>query len=110
MRHVSEEALEQYVLLHLSKNDSDAIAEHLVNCAKCRKRLARTQEFLCLVRKTLEPTSASAPPVCSYVSPSPIRWCPPAKPPTGGAKEALAAQSFHPSQVFISYFFLDSSD
>jgi hypothetical protein len=63
MRHVTEDALEQYVLLHLSEPEVDEIEKHVVSCGRCKNQLASTKAFIDALRDVkgmFEPTSPSS--------------------------------------------------
>jgi hypothetical protein len=73
MLHVTEDALEEYVLLHLSEHEADAIEKHVFSCAKCRRRLTSTKEFIRDIRTNLGGTLGPRPAVRKRVVVLPIR-------------------------------------
>jgi anti-sigma factor RsiW len=50
VQHLIDDSLEQYVLLTLPESDLQAVEEHLLTCAKCRRRLQETEEYIAAMR------------------------------------------------------------
>jgi len=51
MRHMTEDALEQYVLRHLSETEVNEIEKHVVSCRWCQQQLASTKDFIDALRE-----------------------------------------------------------
>ena len=51
MRHMTEDALEQYVLRHLSETEVNEIEKHVGSCSRCQQQLASTKDFIDALRK-----------------------------------------------------------
>ena len=74
MRHITEEALEQYVLRHLSAHEADAIEQHISVCERCRQQLTLTDDFIRDIRNNLGRTSDPNLAVRNRVVVLPVRW------------------------------------
>jgi hypothetical protein len=79
MRHMTEDALEQYVLRHLSEPEVDEIEKHVVSCGRCKQQLASTKAFIDALRdvkgmfEPASPSSARKPHHCKHPAPNSAR-------------------------------------
>jgi hypothetical protein len=48
---MTEDALEQYVLRHLSELEVDEVEKHIVSCGWCKRQLASTKKFIDTLRE-----------------------------------------------------------
>jgi anti-sigma factor RsiW len=48
--HISEDDLEQYVMMTLPEAPLEQLEEHLLVCSECRKRLVETERYVAAMR------------------------------------------------------------